>query len=156
MRIGMYFVSRDGVVTNTKSGRVLKSQINSSGYPCVTLRVDGVKKMYSIHRLVAMGYVSGFRDGLVVNHIDGDKMNYSPSNLEWVTSSQNSIHAYKNGLNSRSGENNGRHKLTKHQVSEIRWLHEVGVSKKELADVYDVGLKSIYDILSLRTWKEVM
>lgn len=33
-----------------------------------------------------------------VNHIDGNKLNNSINNLEWVSSSQNQIHAINNGL----------------------------------------------------------
>ena len=33
-----------------------------------------------------------------VNHIDGDKQNNSIENLEWVSHSENMIHAYKMGL----------------------------------------------------------
>lgn len=50
-------------------------------------------KAYTIHRLVAHEFVSGFREDLVVNHIDGDTSNNHYLNLEWCTISQNTKHA---------------------------------------------------------------
>lgn len=83
------------------------------------------------------------------------KKNNHYSNLEWVTHSKNSKHAYSLGLNSRSGERNGRSKLKQDDVSEIRWLNEIGVDKSELSKIYGVGLKTIYDIVAYRTWKHI-
>lgn len=57
-----------------------------------------IKKRFFIHRLVAIYFVDGYSSELVVNHKDGDKTNNRFENLEWVTRSQNDLHAYKNGL----------------------------------------------------------
>lgn len=68
-----YSISEDGKVFNNKTGRELKQHTNQCGYFFITLRSSGVKKSLSIHRLVALAYVSGYSSGLVVNHIDGNK-----------------------------------------------------------------------------------
>lgn len=53
----------------------------------------------NVHILVCMAFNgSPPREGMFVNHIDGNKLNpYSP-NLEWVTPSGNSVHAIETGL----------------------------------------------------------
>ena len=41
---------------------------------------------------------------LKLRHIDGDKLNFSLSNLEWVTSQENNIHARRTGLHTSDGD----------------------------------------------------
>lgn len=49
----------------------------------------------SIHRLVAEYFVSGYFEGAVVNHIDGNNRNNVASNLEWTTVKDNIHKSYK-------------------------------------------------------------
>lgn len=55
-----------------------------------------------IHRVVAELFVKKpvTEKPLQINHIDGNKKNYSADNLEWVTASRNIQHAFENGLTS--------------------------------------------------------
>ena len=47
---------------------------------------------------MATHFIPNPENKLEVNHIDGNKQNYSLSNLEWVTSSENAQHAHDTGL----------------------------------------------------------
>ena len=89
MRINdTYAVSIDGVVTNTKTGRVLKQRTERTGYK--VLRMGKGKKHY-IHRLVAKAFFPApTSDNCVVDHIDRNKLNNHASNLRWVSHSENS------------------------------------------------------------------
>jgi len=67
-----------------------------------------VKKAYKVHRLVCFAFnflpdKSKYEDykDLQVNHIDGNTLNNDASNLEWVTQSENILHAYQTGLNKK-------------------------------------------------------
>lgn len=93
-----YRVSDDHIVQNKRTKRVLKQCDNNSGYPSVCLYNENGRSPKMVHRLVAEAAVDGYEEGLVVNHKNGDKHDNRPSNLEWVTPSENEIHAHKTGL----------------------------------------------------------
>ncbi len=87
-----YYVLNNGTVfSEHKSTRKLiqrRGTLNSvSGY----VHLD---KTY-IHRIVALAYCPNPNKKPCVNHKDGDKTNNAPNNLEWVTHSENHLHAYK-------------------------------------------------------------
>lgn len=96
---GLYVVTSDGAVIGLKSGKELMPMKNR-GYLRVKLYKNAQPKMYLIHRLVASAFIPNDQDKEQVNHKDGNKSNNNVSNLEWVTQSENQIHAYVNGLNS--------------------------------------------------------
>lgn len=66
-------------------------------YPAINVFGHGT---VFFHRLVCLAFheCPGNPDDFHVNHIDGNKENWHPSNLEWMTPSENAFHAYKTGL----------------------------------------------------------
>lgn len=60
-----------------------------------------------ISRLVALNFVKNPNDLMVVNHIDGNKLNDHFSNLEWCTYSRNSVHAFEIGLSKKVNKTPG-------------------------------------------------
>ena len=94
-----YYVTRFGDVWSTEKMVKLKGRVNSKGYRHVIL---GSVHDVTIHRLVAQHFVSVPKDlvdqTLVVNHLDGNKLNNRWDNLEWTTYKGNTIHAYSIGL----------------------------------------------------------
>lgn len=85
----------NGVLTNhTYVERMMKLPITSSGYNQIILHKNGVSKNLYIHRLVAQHFIKNPDKKPVVNHKDGDKLNNHYSNLEWMTVSENTKHAF--------------------------------------------------------------
>ena len=66
----------------------------SSGYK--RIRIGKIK--YLLHRLVAFTFIPNPYNKEQVNHIDGNKLNNSVENLEWVTNQENQIHKVNTGL----------------------------------------------------------
>lgn len=93
-----YEVSNKGIVRNKNTGYILKRLLNSDGYYYVDVYTNDHKAVHKrIHRLVADAFY-GPQPLLVVNHIDGNKLNNDVSNIEWVTAEENSRLASLNDL----------------------------------------------------------
>lgn len=61
----------------------------------VKLSNDNRSQNLALARIVAHAFVNGYStDKNTVNHIDGNILNNSASNLEWVSQSENNKHAY--------------------------------------------------------------
>ena len=87
-----YMITEDGKVFNTATNKYLKGSIGEHGYQYFRLSKDGKKKMLYGHRLVAEAFIPNPDNLPVVNHIDGNKLNNTVSNLEWTTYSGNTQH----------------------------------------------------------------
>lgn len=83
----------------TKKGRILRAGLTKGGYLTVCLRSVGTKK---VSILVANAFLKKQNPNVVVNHIDGNKLNNNVGNLEFVSPSDNNSHALKTGLRSSS------------------------------------------------------
>lgn len=96
-----YLACEDGNIISKKTGRALVGSISNAGYKKLTMINEyGQQKSPSAHRIIATLFCE-IPDGdgsFEVNHIDGDKLNNSASNLEWVRHSDNLRHAFEAGL----------------------------------------------------------
>lgn len=141
--------------TRQQRGRVLK-QTPMSGYLMVSLSVSAVKTVDLVHRLVASAFCEKPDGCVVINHIDADKTNNVPANLEWTTSKQNTAHAVSLGLmNTPIGSRKGQAKLTEPDVEQIiRRLHAREM-QKDIANDYGVAHPIIANINLGKAWRHV-
>lgn len=76
-----------------------KRQRTTGAYdPRVDLWKDGQHKSLLISRLVGMTWCDGYKEELTINHIDGNTLNNTPENLEWITRAENIRKGYNAGL----------------------------------------------------------
>lgn len=99
-----YEARSDGTIFSKYNDSILIPYINSMGYYTVSLSIRGEKKTILVHRYVAYLLVDGYDPNLVVNHIDGDRLNNKIENLEWVTQKENIRHAIDSGSRDYTGE----------------------------------------------------
>jgi DNA-binding XRE family transcriptional regulator len=157
---GLYQVSNLGRVKSfprfgtVNNERILKLHLSKYGYISACLCRENQKALKRVNRLVAFAFIPNENNLLEVNHIDGNKLNNYVENLEWVTNSENKIHAYKTGLLSRKGVKNCCAKLNEEKAQQIRELCKNGISQRIIAKHFGVSKQTVSDIKNNKLWKQ--
>ena len=149
-----YFISETGEVTNSRTKRILKYDINSAGYRRVTLSQDGEVTRLFVHRLVALHYLPNPGDLPWINHKDSDKLNNNSANLEWCTPSHNRLHAFKSGT-SLVGEGHCNSKWTEVTVRAVCTLIDGGMSRGDIIAATGVNRYLVDDLRRGKAWTHV-
>lgn len=132
-----YDVYEDGKVYSHFTHKFLKGEITKHGYLQYTLFINNKAKRVKAHQLVASIFIQKplSEETLIVNHVDGDKLNNHYTNLEWTTYYGNNLHAREHGLNNVSESNVKRWKDKKWATKVSRKIsqtqRERGVAKGE-------------------------
>lgn len=92
---GYYQASNFGHIRSVRNNKVIAEEKSNAGYMLVSLSVNRIHKMVTVHRLVASAFIPNPNNLRDVNHKDGDKTNNNLENLEWVSHSENIKHAYQ-------------------------------------------------------------
>lgn len=139
------------VMISNKKGKILTPS-NSHGYLAVKMGTSPF--VWRVHQLVARAFIGPCPVGSVVNHIDGNKHNNRPENLEYISNSDNVKHAYRTGLLSNKGTTNGHAILNDDKVRQIRSLRGSG-THKQIGE--KVGCKTylVSQVLAGKTWRHV-
>lgn len=176
-------VRRDMAGTRTKPGRLLKSWVEQNGYVRVGLSrgTHQSLRFHFVHKLVAEAFIGARPDGHGINHLNGDKTDNRPANLEWSTPKRNSEHAVQTGLmpngdrssrrlhpdhyprgdehhtrrdpdSVQRGVRNGMSKLDEDAVRDILTSPLAGVA---LAEKYGVGTSLISQVRRRQIWRHV-
>lgn len=158
---GLYAVSDEGEVMSmnfAKSGLpgIMATRLRR-GYASVGLRWRESKcKDFTVHALVASAFIGKRPKGLAINHKDGNKLNNRASNLEYVTYSENTRHAYGLGiLKGRKGENHHLRKLNDASIVDIRNRLAAGEMQASIGALYGVDQSCISSIKHGKLWSHV-
>ena len=95
-----YIVSQTGEVWDMKLQRFLSKEITRGGYYRVNLHLeDGGMTRISLHRLVKIQHEGYDPDPEknTIDHLNTDKHDNYLTNLDWVTGSENTLRAIRNG-----------------------------------------------------------
>lgn len=140
-----YKISSLGKIYNVDTNT--EKQINSPNYEYKMAHLIDHKckldKMIPVHRLVAKAFIPNPKNKPFVNHIDGNKRNNCLYNLEWVTASENTLHAIRTGLK-KIGEDGGNALYKNSQIEDVcKYLEEGKLQLKDISKKTGVSIATI-------------
>lgn len=147
-RFSKYEVDDKGNIYRKGSLTPLKPFSDGKGYIRVDLMSDkNVKVMAKCHLVVAHTYIGKQQEGVIINHIDGNKHNPSLKNLEYISQRENVAHAQRLIKNLPY--------LDDDDIIDIIRMSRSGVPIKDIADTHNVPYHVIRDLLQGKTYTHI-
>lgn len=117
-------------------------------------------KRIRIHRLVAFYFIENPdpKRKTQVNHTDGNKLNNTMWNLEWVTPKENVQHAFSTGLHPIYTCEKASHAQKTNKEIELICQFMIKfpyVSLKKVSELFDIGYATLQNLRLHRSWKEI-
>ena len=159
---GTYMVSDHGRVMSAPRtahyGQVLALNKSRSGYAHVCLSIDGKKRDFAVHRLVAIAFLDNPKGKREVNHINGDRADNRVENLEWATRSENERHAFRCLGKKPNAPWRGKPRKCARRFTpeQIRLIRSDTRSNSEIAAEHGVSKTAIRDIKIRKNYREVI
>lgn len=152
--------ARDERTIKILTGRILRlNRDERGGYLKVSLSKVGKTKKVNVHRIVALSFLENPNNLPQVNHINAIKIDNRVEDLEWVSRSDNSKHAYRMGLMSHFSifcTEKHYSKIRREDILKIRELYsERHKTQREIAIEFGLSQSQISAITTRRSWKNI-
>ncbi len=155
-----YEVSNYGRVKSycydTVNGRIVKPG-SIKGFYNVTLRVEGKKRSFLVHKLAAELFSPRQEDETVVIHLDWNKQNNYIENLKWVTKeySYKRMHSVLQETRRASGSMVTSSKLKTEDVEVLKGMLAKGVKQNVIAKLFCISEMQVTRIKRNENWSEI-
>jgi len=139
------------------NGRIVKLG-NIKGFYNVSLRVNGQKRSYLVHKLTAEYFVEKTSENQdVVIHLDWNKQNNFFTNLQWETkaNSYKRMHKVLQEARKKAGKVVTSSKLSTDDVAAIKGMLEKGVKQNLIAKLFCVSEMQVSRIARKENWPEI-
>ena len=148
---GLYQVSNRGNVRSlnwngTKTTKNINQKPHKNGYRQVLLSKDGVRKMFTVHRLVALVFIPNPNELPQINHIDEDKTNNDVSNLEWCSAQYNVRYSIQR-RSPRTEKSTRKSKYHNKAIAQLSFDDEIIRVWQGTSELRSSGQLSVPDIL---------
>jgi hypothetical protein len=130
-----------------RDGRILRTYRGNGTmmYEATSLWKNNRCLTATIHRMVALAFLSKVRGRNVVNHKDGDIYNNRVENLEWTD--------YRGNIMARLYREPRGPDLSKREAAAIRLLLDNGVGPSLIAKAFRVSQSRVLDLKYGKTWR---
>lgn len=130
--------------------QTLHPRVGERGYSYFNARGDENATL-KVHQVVLKAFVGDCPAGMVARHWDGNRQNNCLWNLQYGTQKENQEDMLRHGT-SRTGERNGRSKLSESDIQEIKNAYDSGESQSSIAGRYAVGQAAISKVVRGVSW----
>ncbi|MBU0487456.1 MAG: HNH endonuclease [Bacteroidetes bacterium] len=142
--------------TGQKEGKIIKTA-TIQGFPVVSLRVDGTRKNFYVHKIVAELYIPKENEKqCVVIHLDWNKKNNFVKNLQWVSTKESYERLSVRMKQLRADKPRKTNtKLKIEDVHHIRQMLEKGIKQKLIAQMFCISEMQVSRIKKGTNWGDV-
>lgn len=147
-----YFAGDDGVIY--RDDKPLVSRDNGRGYRSIKLSDGPRRQDLYVHRLVCEAFHGACPEGMECRHLDGDRSNNAPANLQWSDKVTNERDKINHGT-VNAGERNGGKKITEAIVVRARNLAAAGWPIQDIAMQLNAPRGAVRDAIRGRKWKHL-
>jgi len=145
--------TEDGIVYNTVTKYKYKVYLDKDGYEKISYRVRGVSQCHAGHRVTASAWIPNPLNLPQVNHKNGIKTDNRVCNLEWVTNSENQLHALDTGLRLiQYGQDTSSAQHTDTEIKKVCQLLAEGYRNCDIEKKTGVCKTKVKDIRSGKSW----
>jgi hypothetical protein len=127
---------------------------NGRGYLRIKLSVQNKQTDAYVHRLVCEAYYGPCPPGMQCRHLDGDRTNNAPNNLEWTDKATNEQDKVAHGTLPR-GERHAASVLTDEMVRIAQRRKRRGETVSAIADEMGVNRHTLADAVAGRRWRHL-
>lgn len=125
-----YEISTIGNVRSFKGGRStprkMSPGIDNTGYYRVVMTIDGKVKYKRVHRILAETFIGDIKEGLIVDHIDRNKLNNRLDNIRIISPEASSCNT--RGAYSASSKYKGVY----FKKRDNKWVAEIMLNRKHI------------------------
>ncbi|MBN2743765.1 MAG: HNH endonuclease [Marinilabiliaceae bacterium] len=140
-----------------RRGRLVKLG-KIKGFYNISVRVDGKKRSFLVHKLTAEYFIPRTSENeTVVIHLDWNKQNNHVSNLQWATreDSYRRMHLALQDARRKAGKMVTSSKLRPEDVSVLKGLLEKGVKQTVIARLFCISEMQVTRIKRNENWSDV-